>query len=91
MNQVGVTEESVRVMDGVFKMYDTQGMPLPILLMGMKQNNMIPSPIHFYEDAMDAGWNIKTVFDRLGEAYCDVFNEKFWNKVELRLYFYINQ
>ena len=91
MNQIGITEDHKKVMDGVFEMYDTIGLPLPILFMIMKDKNMIPSPIHFYEDALKAGWNLKTIFNRLEEAYCDTYNEKFWKEVKLRLYYYINQ
>lgn len=89
MNVVGKTEEGKYVMDGVFHLYASRGLPLPILFMGLQDNNMIPSPIHFYEDAVENGWKHKTIFDRLEEAYQDSYGNKFWKEVEQRLMFYI--
>lgn len=89
MNQVGVTEDDKKVVDGVFHLYASRGLPLPILFMGLQDNDMVPSPIHFYEDATENGWNHKTIFNRLEEAYSDSYGNKFWKEVEKRLMFYI--
>jgi len=91
MNAVGKTEDGRIVMGGVFHMYASRGLPLPILFMGLQDNNMIPSPIHFYEDAEENGWKHKTIMDRLEEAYSDSYGNKFWKEVEKRLYFYLTQ
>lgn len=91
MNVVGKTEDNKVVVDGIFHMYASRGLPLPVIFMGLQDNNMVPSPIHFYEDAIENGWNIKTVMDRLEEAYQDSYGDKFWKEVERRLYFYINK
>ena len=83
--QVGITPEGKLVMGGVFKFYDTKGMPLPILFMLMQDNNMIPQPLMFYDDATKGGWKHKTIMSKLEEAYCDSYGKMFWESVKPRL------
>jgi hypothetical protein len=89
MNIVGKTEDGRYVMSGIFHLYATRGLPLSILFMGLYDNNMIPSPIHFYEDAIGNGWNHKTIFNKLREAYQDSYGDVFWKEVEIRLNKYL--
>ena len=86
---IGKTTEGKLVISGTFQMFDTTGMPLSIMFTLINKQNMIPDPIDFYESAINAGWEIKTIFNRLEEAYLDSFDKHFWLNVRQRLIFYI--
>lgn len=90
MKQVGITTDGKKVMDGVFELSDTHGLPLVVTLQLMKENDMIISPIHYYQEASKAGWKIKTITNRLTEALSDVYGKPHADEVINRLSTYIN-
>lgn len=86
MQLVGKTKDNgLKVVSGVFKLFDTSGLPLTDLFEYLKQNNFIPSWNHFYEEAKKSGWKDKTIFSRLSEALEDVYGLEFKNIVLERL------
>ena len=62
---VGTTPDGVFVVTGVFKMFDTIGLPLDMIFDLCKERNWVPSWKHFYDDARDNGWSHKTIQNRL--------------------------
>lgn len=70
---VSVTPEGKLVMSGMFKLCDTYGIPYDVMLEQCIQNNMIPSWLHFYDDAVAAGWKEDTIYNRLETAIVDVW------------------
>ena len=88
MNQVGVTPDGIKIVDGIFKMFDTLGLPLADLFELCEARGMWPSMPHFYADAMEAGWKHKTVILRLREALGDVKGTEYAEEVIKRLEVY---
>ncbi len=74
---VGKTETGEMVVCGIFKLFDTTGLPLFIVFDLCHQQNWIPSWIHFYREAKDHGWKDKTIMDRLKEGMEDVYETDF--------------
>ena len=85
MNQVGVTPDGIIVVDGIFKMFDTLGLPLADLFELCLSRNMWPSMPHFYDDAIKAGWKHKTIILRLRESLGDVKGTEYAEEVIKRL------
>lgn len=52
MNIIGKTVDDKMVVDSVFELYDTVGLPLEDVFIMLKNQNMIPDIISFYEDAL---------------------------------------
>lgn len=82
MQQIGVTSENKKIMGGVFKFYDTYGLPLSIVFDVLISKNMIPSWIHFIMDAKKSGWKKRTVDSRVREAIIDTYGLIFWVSME---------
>ncbi len=78
---VGKTTDGQPVVCGIFKLFDTTGIPLFVVFELCKQSNWLPSWIHFYKEAQEQGWKHKTITDRMKEGMEDVYEEKFILKV----------
>ena len=91
MRQVGKTEDGKAVIGGVFHEYASRGMPLPVSFMVMADNNMVPSVVDLYEDAVNNGWSRKTIMQRFEEAYTDGYGREFWEQVKQRLLIYMQK
>lgn len=89
MRQVGVTPEGVKVVANTFKIFDSHGLPLDIMLELMKENNMIPDWIDFCKEAMASGWKDKTIRNRVHTALIDTYGEEYADNVLSRLNTYI--
>ncbi len=76
MNIVGETEDGKQVVDSVFKMYDTFGLPLVDLVILIRKNDLIIDWISFYEDAEKAGWKNKTIMNKIEGALVDAHYDK---------------
>lgn len=82
---VGKTEDGRSVISGVFKMYDTLGMPLADVIDTIHQKNFVISWIHFYEEAKKGGWKYDTIMTRLREGIIDTHGLEYFNVVEKKL------
>lgn len=82
---VGETEDGIKIVSGVFKLFDTNGLPLDIVFDLCKQSNMIPSWTHFYNEALEYGWSKKTVLNRLHDNINDVYGKDYRDIVIRRL------
>jgi|AntRauTorcE11897_2_1112592.scaffolds.fasta_scaffold06182_3 hypothetical protein len=85
----GKTKDGKSVVAGCFTMYDSTGMPLPVMFTLISLQGWVPDIVYFYECAKNAGWKEKTIYSRLEEACLDGFNKKYWHEVKERLDFYI--
>ena len=74
---IGKTTDGQPVVKGIFKFFDTTGIPLFIVFDLCKQQNWLPSWIHFYNEAKGRGWSHKTIIDRLREGMEDIYEKKF--------------
>ena len=64
---IGKTKDGTLVVEGVFPIMDTLGMPLDHIFDMLKLRGMIPSWNSFYTEAKQAGWIDRTIFTRLSE------------------------
>ena len=85
INVVGKTENGELVVAGVFKLYDTCGLPLQTVFEQCVENKWIPSWLHFYTEAHRAGWKDKTIFLRLTDAITDIYGQEYCDVVINRL------
>jgi len=74
---IGKTEDGKTVIAGVFRMYDTCGLPLPDLFIQCEKHGLMPSSMHFVSDALTAGWKPNTVRSRLEEAIFECYGLEF--------------
>lgn len=82
---VGKTSDGQFVVAGVFKMYDTIGLPLDILFCECAKDKIMPSWNHFYEEATKSGWKHKTIISRLSETIFEAWGKEFRDTVIDRL------
>lgn len=68
----GKTQDGRQVVGGVFKLFDTFGIPLDMVLMNLEDHGLVVDWPDFIEAALIQGWKMKTVVSRLGEAIPDV-------------------
>jgi len=71
MTVSGFTSERKPVVTGVFRLYDTIGLPLNIILDQIILNGWVVDWEVFYNDAMKAGWKKTTFRNRVSEALQD--------------------
>ena len=74
----GVSPEGIQSVSGVFKMVDTYGLPLDIIIDQLKDRGMMPDWIDFYDQAIKVGWKPKGVLSKLSEAIIDVYGIDFY-------------
>lgn len=90
MDVVGLTSDNKKVVNGIFRLFDSTGLPLDVVFSMCEEKNIIPSWIDFYNDAIKQGWTEKTIMNRLEINIRDVYGKPYWIEVEKRLNFHIN-
>lgn len=78
---IGKTTDGRSVVKGIFKFFDTTGIPLFIIFDLCEQHNWIPSWINFYQEASGRGWTHKTIINRLKDGITDVYGTEFCDTV----------
>jgi alanyl-tRNA synthetase len=63
----------------VFKLIDTQGISLDILLDSFKQRNLVVDWIDFYDRAIKSGWKLKTIKEKIKYPIIDVYGNDYAN------------
>lgn len=79
--QVGITSDDKMVVDGVWHVYETHGIPLDILLTCLKSQNTMPDWILLYKQMRISGMDRDRVFSKLDEAVSDSFGKDFSDTV----------
>jgi len=82
---IGKSTDGQLVVSGIFKFFDTTGVPLFVIFDLCKQHNWLPSWIHLYKEAQMQGWKHKTIINRLREGMQDIYEKEFILKVIERL------
>ena len=77
----GKTETGTLVISGVFRFFETTGIPLDSLFDCFKQRNMIPDWISFYLEAVEAGMKRDRILSKLEPAIIDSYGPEFANKI----------
>lgn len=86
MKVVGETIDGKRVVDGVYYIYETYGLPIDIIMHRIAKNGIVVSWLHFLRDAKVAGANLSNIKTMVRNAhpYVPQIQEKI-NHVEFYL------
>lgn len=74
--QTGITPEGKPVLAGVYRFYETHGLPLDIILMCFHDKGWVPDWIDFYQDAREAGMQHKRILSKLAPAIADSYGKE---------------
>lgn len=78
---VGKTESGTLVLSGVFKVYETLGIPLDAIFDCLKERNAIPDWLCFYVEAVGAGMKHDRILSKLEPAISDSYGIEMAKKV----------
>lgn len=81
----GCTTADTLVVSGIYRLYETHGMPLDILLGLLRTQGIIPCWISFVREAVCAGMKRDRILAKLDEALSDVYSSAFRDAVMQRL------
>lgn len=73
------------VMGGVFRFYDEKGLPLEILLQAFEDRELVVDWKSFCDDALEAGWEWKTILSRIEEPIKDVYGKHTFDEILKRI------
>lgn len=83
--QVGVTVDGKPVVSGIFKMFETHGIPLDVLIGIVSDRGFVPCWRSFYKDARAAGMKHDRILSKLSEALSDAHGAVYRDEVLKRL------
>lgn len=89
MNIVGKTDTGIDVIGGVFKMVDTYGIPLEIILIKFKEDGLLVDWCDFIDNALNSNWKISSALTKIEMAVSDIYGRDYSKEVILRLQYYI--
>lgn len=82
---VGQTTDGKVVVEGVYRFFETHGLPLDVLLDRLRSRGIIPSWLSFYDEARKAGMKHERILSKLSESLGDVYGPSFRDVVIKRL------
>ena len=84
-DEVVITEDHTRVVSGVFRVYETLGIPLEIILDELNKNNLQISWMDFIQESMNAGRKKEKVLATCKSAICEVYGHEYYEQWSHRL------
>jgi hypothetical protein len=81
----GTTEDGKPVAAGLFKLFDSQGIPLDVLFVTCQENGIVPDWIAFCEEVYQQGWTDKALIRRLDPVLADIYGPEYRDVVMGRL------
>jgi hypothetical protein len=81
----GRTGEGSIVVAGVYRFYETTGLPLDVMFECLRRKDMIPDWLTFYVEAMRAGMKHDRIISKLDPAISDTYGKEFKDTVIERL------
>jgi alanyl-tRNA synthetase len=78
---VGKTLDGKLVLSGVFKIYETEGIPLDIIFENLLEKDSIPSWTHFFNEAINANMKKDHILALLESTISDVYGIEFKNNI----------
>lgn len=82
---IGYTEADETVVGGIWKIYETHGLPLDIIFDLCIQRKWIPGWIDLYQDMIKSGMEHTRILSKLEEAINDSFGKEYCGVVISRL------
>lgn len=83
--QVGLTTDNKIVVDGIWDMYETHGLPMDIILDLCLRKNWVPDWIALHKSMIASGMEHSRILSKLEEAINDSFGKEFCDVVISRL------
>lgn len=77
LSQSGVTSDNKKVISGIYKIFESHGIPLDIIFSILKEKNVIPDWIDFYRSARKVGMSHDRIISKLEEAINDSYGKEF--------------
>lgn len=85
LKQVGTTTDGKKIFSGLYKFYETIGLPLDTLLSCFQEKNILPDWIDFYQSARKAGMEHSRIISKLEADISDSFGKELADQVILNL------
>jgi hypothetical protein len=82
---IGATTDNKVLVAGVWKFYETYGLPLDVILSLCIEKNWMPCWMTLYRDMLSAGMQHQRILSKLEEAISDSFGKAFCDVVISRL------
>jgi hypothetical protein len=82
---VGKTKEGQLVVAGVYRYYETTGLPLDVMFDCLRQRGVVPDWLTFYVEAVRAGMKHERILAKLDPALDDAYGSDFRDVVIERL------
>lgn len=77
----GTTTDGKRVVSGVYRFFETHGLPLDVVLTLLREDNAVPCWLSFHREARTAGMRHERILAKLDEAVCDAYGGAFRDHV----------
>ena len=85
ITQTGITPEGKPVVAGVYRFFETHGIPLGDLLGLLNDRGCVPDWLSLYDEALAAGMKRDRILSKIEEASCDGYGADFTAQVMKRL------
>jgi len=83
---VGRTVDGKLVVAGIYRLYETHGIPFAVLFEALDQNKAIPSWVHYLREAQAAGVKLDRAIGKIEDALSDVWGREFREVVTRQLH-----
>lgn len=83
--QTGTTPDSKPIFGGVYKFYETHGLPLDVIFISFMEKGWMPDWINFYLAATSGGMQHNRIISKLEEALSDSYGKEFSDTVISKL------
>jgi hypothetical protein len=82
---IGKTVDDRTVVQGVYRFYETTGVPLDVILDQLRERGVVPDWPQFVIEAVEAGMSVPRAISLLEPALADSFGSAFCDVVVSRL------
>lgn len=81
----GKTESGQIVIKGIYRCFETTGLPLDNIVSWIKENDFVPGWHDYFLEATNAGISPERTRSRMEEVIIDVYGKKYWDEIDHRL------
>ena len=85
IEEAGKTSDGRGVVRGVYRLHETSGIPVDVILEGIRDRGMLPDWQSFVVEAVEAGMSLKRAIAKLEPAIVDVFGSEMRDVAVARL------
>lgn len=85
LEQSGRSADGRAVVRGVYRLHETHGVPVDVILEGIRVRGALPDWQAFVVEAVESGMSVRRAISKLGPAVADVFGPEMRDVVATRL------